>query len=73
LRQQQQKFVATIAKRKIDQPAVRLQRISDFPQQARTHQMACVSFTLFEVIEIDENQRKIRSYIVANGKFPFPE
>ena len=58
LRQQDHKFVAAIAKRKIDQPAVRLQRIANFREQPGADQMAVRVVDLLEVIEIDEHQRE---------------
>jgi len=39
LRQQDHKFISAVTERKIDQPATLLQRISNFRQQPRTHQV----------------------------------
>src|SRR5215472_248068 len=38
--QKENEFVSTVAERKIDQTAVRLQSVSDFSQQPRTHQVS---------------------------------
>ena len=71
LRKQDHKFVAAVAEREIDQAAVRLQRVADFGEQARTDQVAVGVVDLLEVIEVDEHERKFVVVALRTVDFGF--
>src|SRR6202011_1189111 len=58
-RQQNHKFIAAVAKRKIDQAAMCLQGAADFRQQSRANQVPVRVVDLLEVVEIDEHQGEL--------------
>src|SRR3954471_14821416 len=59
LRQQDYKFIATIAKRRINQPQVGLNRESNLTQQFAANQVAVCVIDLLEVIKVNEHHRKL--------------
>src|SRR5215471_8321646 len=59
LRQQEHKFVSAVTECKINQAAMLLQCVSNVGQQSRANQMPLRVVHLLEVIEVNENQRKL--------------
>src|SRR4029077_8224089 len=60
LRKQQHEFVAAIAERKVDKPALVLDGLPDFRQRLRSHQVPVSVVHVLEVIEVNENEREFK-------------
>src|SRR6476661_4258092 len=59
LRQEKHEFVAPVTEREIDQPAMGLESVANFREQARSHEMAMRVVYLLEMIQVDEHQGEL--------------
>ena len=61
LRQQHHEFVPTVAKRKVNQPELRFDQISNLREQLAPIRCPCVSFTCFKMVQINEQHAELIS------------
>ncbi len=64
LRKQDDEFVSAVAKREIDHAALFFDGLADFGEKLRAHQVAVCVVHILEVIEIDEDERKLEGVAV---------
>src|ERR1700722_7647737 len=61
LRKQNDKLIAAIAECKVDQPALILHCLPDLGEQLGAGQVAVGVVDILEMVEVDKNQRKLKS------------
>src|ERR1035441_3208413 len=59
LRQQHHELVAAVAERKVNQPQLRFDQVSDFGQQPATYQMSMRIVDLLEVVKVNKDDAEL--------------
>src|SRR5205807_64773 len=59
LRQQDHKLIAAVAKGKVNQAQMRLDKVSNLRQQLRSHQMSVSVIHILEVVKINKNDAEL--------------